>query len=36
MKVIKETGHILQEYVLFHQNTWQYESSMQPTLILVY
>lgn len=36
MKVIKKTGYILQEYILFHENTSQYESLVQLTLSLVY
>lgn len=31
MKVIKETGYILQEHILFHEYTSQYESLLQPT-----
>lgn len=36
MEVIQETGYTLEEYMLFHENTSQYESLMQPTLSLVY
>lgn len=36
MKVIKETAYSLQEYMLFHENTSQYESLMQPTSSVMY